>query len=93
MLECVAGMLDDVCLTFFVKPRLHVLTLLDQQMLYNNVRTCSRGFIDRMKDFLKIIRFRRPVIIQVPYFPGPRLRNKAQSKNSKNRCDGLLPSP
>ena len=23
--------------------RLHVLTLLNQQMLYNNVRTCSRG--------------------------------------------------
>ena len=28
-----------------VKPRLHVLTLLDQQMLYINVRTCSRGFM------------------------------------------------
>ena len=66
MLERVAGMLDDVWLTFFVwrtfwfrsnivsnkkkmldkrhlTCRLHVLILLNQQMLYNNVRTCSRA--------------------------------------------------
>ena len=28
-----------------IKRRLHVLTLLNQQMLNNNVRMCSRGFI------------------------------------------------
>ena len=27
--------------------------------------------IDRIKDFLKIIRFRRPVIIEASFFPGP----------------------
>ena len=64
MLERVAGILDDVWLTFFVRRmfdfdqtffqqkmlvkhhptcRPHVLTLLNQQMLYNSFKTRSRG--------------------------------------------------
>ena len=41
-------MLDKRHLT----SRLHVLTLLNPQLLYNNVRTCSRGFMGCFVNFL-----------------------------------------
>ena len=71
MLERVAGMLDDVCVTFFVRMMFdrnqnilptknvrqkssnmsatYVLILLDQQMLFNIVRTCKEVICKKPK--------------------------------------------